>query len=165
MINVTAVPQVKQDLVDEQLRLLREELAVVKGIKPMTEVLHMTQEGKLTYTGGQAKEAPQSKGEAKNKKPGKADPTKKYKRADKFNAWGTVPKQQADLADLLTRAMEPYVEYTEAEVFSFLIDRCGEYESLYKSAQDVTYLFRYYRGLKNDSKRAGFISRDFLRMY
>lgn len=103
-------------------------------------------------------------GVKKNQKPGKADPNRKYVLlSKKMKEWGNIPQQQADLADLLSKNMEVGKEYTEPEVFNILIDGAGEYQSLYKSVQDVTYLFRYYRGLKNDGKRGSFVARDFLR--
>ena len=60
--------------------------------------------------------------------------------------------------------MDLDVEWTEEEVFELVKDSAKEHESLRKSKQDPTYLFRYYRGLKNDGKHAGFIARGFLRM-
>jgi hypothetical protein len=100
----------------------------------------------------------------KNQKPGKASASRKYVVAGPMLGWGKVPQQQADIAALLLKNMEVGKEYTEQEVFNFLIDGSGDYPSLFKSTQDVTYLFRYYRGLKNNGKHAGFIARDFLRM-
>jgi hypothetical protein len=45
-----------------------------------------------------------------------------------------------------------------------VIDGCGDFKSITSSVQDPTYLLRYYRGLKNDGKHAGFVARDFLRV-
>jgi hypothetical protein len=45
-----------------------------------------------------------------------------------------------------------------------LMEKSAEYNSLLDSKQDPTYLFRYYRGLKNNGKHAGFVARNFLRM-
>jgi len=100
----------------------------------------------------------------KNKRPGKSNLNRKYVLLSKKMAgWGLVPQQQADIASILAHYMEVGKEYSEAEVFGFMVDGAGEYASIYKSAQDQTYLFRYYRGLKNDQKHAGFIARNFIR--
>lgn len=99
----------------------------------------------------------------KNKRPGKADPTRKYKLlSSSLESWGRIPQQQADIATLLTKNMVVGTAYTEKEVFDIIVDGVGEYPSLYGSTQDPTYLFRYYRGLKNDGKHAGFVSRNFI---
>ena len=101
----------------------------------------------------------------KNQKPGKANASRKYVLLDKeLKSWGKVPQQQADIARLLGTNMEIGREYTEAEVFDMLMEKSAEYNSLLGSKQDPTYLFRYYRGLKNDGKHAGLIARNFLRM-
>jgi hypothetical protein len=102
----------------------------------------------------------------KNQKPGKANASRKYVLLDKeLKSWGKVPQQQADIAKLLGVNMEVGKEYTEAEVFDMLMEKSAEYNSLLSSKQDPTYLFRWYRGLKNDGKHAGFIARGFLRMF
>jgi len=102
----------------------------------------------------------------KNQKPGKANASRKYVLLDKeLKSWGKVPQQQADIAKLLGANMEVGKEYTESEVFDMLMEKSAEYNSLLSSKQDPTYLFRYYRGLKNDGKHAGFIARGFLRMF
>ena len=99
----------------------------------------------------------------KNKRPGKPNPNRRYiLLSNRLASWGLVPQQQADVAKILIHYMEVGKEYTEAEVFNFLIDGAGEYESIYKSEQDPTYLFRYYRGLKKDAKHAGFVARNFI---
>ena len=104
-------------------------------------------------------------GVKKNQKPGKANASRKYVLLDKeLKSWGKVPQQQADIAKLLGVNMEVGKEYTEAEVFDMLMEKSAEYNSLLGSKQDPTYLFRYYRGLKNDGKHAGFVARNFLRM-
>lgn len=101
----------------------------------------------------------------KNKRVGVASPTRKYVLLSKSLAnWGKVPQQQADIATLLLNNMAVGVAYTEADVFNALIDGSGDYPSLTGSVQDVTYLFKYYRGLKNDGKHAGFIGRDFIKV-
>ena len=104
-------------------------------------------------------------GVKKNQKPGKANASRKYVLLDKeLKSWGKVPQQQADIAKLLGVNMEVGKEYTEAEVFDMLMEKSAEYASLRNSKQDPTYLFRSYRGLKNDGKHAGLIARNFLRM-
>ncbi len=101
---------------------------------------------------------------AKNHRMGKVAADRKYVLlSSKLAMWGKVPQQQSDIAELLLKYMTVDKEYTEGEVFNCLIDGCGEFNSLCTSKQDPTYLFRYYRGLKNDGKHAGFIARGFLR--
>lgn len=101
----------------------------------------------------------------KNQKPGKAAAGRKYILLDKkLKSWGKVPQQEADIADLLGKNLEVGKEYEEAEVFNVLTAKASEYPSLVNSVQDPTYLFRYYRGLKNDGKRAGLVARNFVRM-
>jgi hypothetical protein len=100
----------------------------------------------------------------KNQKPGKADATRKYERLGEFKAWGKVPQQQADLAAIITESVDLGAEWTEEELFDLVSTGAKDYASLRNSKQDATYLFRYYRGLKNDGKHAGFIARNFLRM-
>jgi hypothetical protein len=101
----------------------------------------------------------------KNQKPGKPDPNKKYILLSKeLKSWGKVPKQQAEIAQLLGQLLTVGQEYTEAEVFAALEDYACEFPSITNSVQDPTYLFRYYRGLKNDGKHAGFVARDFIRV-
>lgn len=104
--------------------------------------------------------------EKKNHRPGKPDPNRKYVLLSKrLSSWGNVPQQQADLAELLAKNFEVGEEVTEAQVFNALVDGAGEYDSICKSKQDPTYLFRYYRGIdKKDGKTAGFIKRGFLRV-
>ncbi len=104
--------------------------------------------------------------EKKNQRPGVASGTKSYELLlGTLPSKGLVPRQQADIATILVRNMEVGARYTEAEVFKFLVDDCGDFPSITGSRQDVTYLFRYYRGLSNkDGKHAGYVSRGFLRM-
>lgn len=107
----------------------------------------------------------ESDGLKKNQKPSKPSTSRKYVLLDKaLNTWGKVPKQQADIAAVLSSNMEVDVEYSEGEVFDFLTETAAAYPSIANSRQDPTYLFRYYRGLKNDGRHAGFIARDFIRV-
>jgi hypothetical protein len=102
---------------------------------------------------------------AKNHRPGKPDPNRKYVLLDKvLKNWGRVPQQQADIAKILASNFEVGKEYPEAEVFDVLMDKSGDFVSLANSKQDPTYLFRYYRGLGDDGKHCGFIGRDFIRV-
>jgi hypothetical protein len=101
----------------------------------------------------------------KNQKPGKANASRKYVLLDKeLKSWGKVPQQQADLAAIMAESMDVGSEWTEEELFDLIVTGAKEYASLRNSKQDPTYLFRYYRGLKNDGKHAGFVARNFLRM-
>lgn len=99
----------------------------------------------------------------KNQRVGKANDKNHYKLLSKeMQLWGNVPNQQRDIALILAERMELGKEYTETEVFSFLVDGAGEYPSITRSVQDVTYLFRYYRGIKTDAKYGSFVGRKFL---
>ncbi len=101
----------------------------------------------------------------KNHKPGKPQAGRKYVLlANKLNSWGKVPDQQRDIAKVMVNNMEVGKEYTEAEVFELMNEQAVMYPSVANSVQDPTYLFRYYRGLKNDGKHAGFVGRDFIRV-
>lgn len=100
----------------------------------------------------------------KNQRPGKAKQGRTYQLlTHKLEMWGNVPQQQLDISRILIRRMTVGVEYTEQQVFDFMVDGAGEYASIYTSKQDPTYLFRYYRGLNDKNKNAGFIARNFLR--
>ena len=99
----------------------------------------------------------------KNKRRVKADPARKYVRQGVLKTWGSVPQQQADIAAILQVAMKDDVEYSESDVFDFLEFSRDHFESLRTSKQHVTYLFCYYRGLKNDGKHSGFVGRGFLK--
>ena len=101
----------------------------------------------------------------KNQRPGVAGERNVYVRLGELKTYGRVPQQQADIAKILTSEMVLNQQYSEAEVFNFLINGCGEFRSLYTSKQDVTYLFKYYRGLnKKDGKHEGFVKRGFLQV-
>jgi hypothetical protein len=100
----------------------------------------------------------------KNKRAVKPEPGRTYVRLGPLDTFGRVPKQQADIAAILTESMDIGKPWTEEEVFELVTDGAVEYDSLAKSVQHATYLFTYYRGLKNDGKHAGLIARNFLRM-
>lgn len=111
------------------------------------------------------KQLDQMKSAPKNQRPGKANDKNHYKLLSKvMESWGNVPDQQRDLAKILAGSMELGKEYTETEVFAMLVDGCGEFPSLTRSRQDVTYLFRYYRGIKKTAKYGSFVGRNFLRV-
>lgn len=104
---------------------------------------------------------------AKNHRPGVAGTKNIYVRTksrESMDRFGKIPPQQDAIADILTRGMELNKEYSEAEVFSMLVDGAGDHRVLYTSKQDVTYLFKYYRGLKKDAKHAGLIQRNFIKV-
>lgn len=88
----------------------------------------------------------------------------KYVRVEAFKRVGTIPAQQSALAAILDAQMVVGEEYTEEQVFEFLMNGRGAYHALAASKQSVTYLLRYYRGLRSDGKRAGFIARGYLRV-
>lgn len=101
----------------------------------------------------------------KNHVEGKAS-NKSFVRMTKFvqnPLWPKIPGQQEDLADILSRNMVVGKQYSEAEIFKFLNEEYGDYPRLANSVQHVTYLFRYYRGLKAEGSHAGFLARKFLR--
>jgi hypothetical protein len=111
------------------------------------------------------KEVAVSDNTKKNHKPGKPSATRKYVLLSKeLKSWGRVPQQQADIARILANALEVNKEYTESEVFDAVVAKAAETPSIAGSVQDPTYLFRHYRGLKNDGKHAGFVARDFMRV-
>lgn len=107
--------------------------------------------------------APVVSGVPKNHRPVKANPNRKYVRLGPLNCFGKVPQQQRDIADLLSESMDIGAEWTEEEVFTLLEENFNEKDSLKRSKQSASYLFCYYRGLKNDGKHAGFVPRGFLR--
>ena len=101
----------------------------------------------------------------KNRKPGKPSATRKYVLLEEpMKSWGKVPQQQAEIAKLLANNMALSIEYSEEEVFNILSENACQYPTLRDSVQDPTYVFRYYRGLKNDGERAGFVARGFVRV-
>jgi hypothetical protein len=101
----------------------------------------------------------------KNHKPVKPQDGRTYELLSaSLKTWGKVPQQQLDLAKLVVLCFGTKDTVTEAELFAFLTLHAGGYESIRKSVQHVTYLFAYYRGLRNDGKHAGFIARNFLRV-
>jgi len=101
----------------------------------------------------------------KNKQPVRAQAGRTYVLLNKSLAnWGKVPQQQADIAALMAESMEVGKEWTEEELFSLITEYAHEKKSLAGSVQHPTYLFTWYRGLKNDGKYAGFIARNFVRM-
>lgn len=105
-----------------------------------------------------------SAGPGKNQRPSRVNSGRKYVLLTKTLAnWGRIPQQQRDLATILTANMIVGKEYSEEDVFKFIVEETPGYPSLKESRQDPTYLFRYYRGLKAEGKHAGFIPRLFLR--
>jgi len=89
-------------------------------------------------------------------------PTSKVVRLGELRMDGKVPQQQLDLAKILTAGMEVDKEYSEDHVLKIMEAGRDGYKSLRESKQPVTYLFRYYRGLKADGTHAGFVARDFI---
>ena len=135
---------------------------LMEALQAMREELVALKEAKTAVT--TPMEARVNDGLKKNQKPGKAHAGRRYVRLSaKLADWGTIPQQQADIADILCKNMKVDVEYTEQEVYDWLIDGAGDYVSLYTSKQDPTYLFRYYRGLRALKNHAGYIFRNFLR--
>jgi len=102
-------------------------------------------------------------GVAKNHRAGKANEGRTYQRTLANIAGGNIPAQQQAIADILIEGMEFEVKYTETEVFAMLEAGMVVYPCLTNAKQHVTYLFRYYRGLKAAGKYAGYTARGFLR--
>ena len=100
----------------------------------------------------------------KNHRPGKVDPSRKYVLLTKeLSKWGRVPQQQIDIAAIIAEHFEIGQVISEADLFAAVTADAHKYPQLANSVQDPTYLFRYYRGLRNDGKYAGFIARGFIR--
>ena len=148
--------QVVEAMTDEQL------LARAAELQSQVDALRVEELNEEA----QAKEGKVKEGKVKkNQKPGKASATRKYVLLSKeLKSWGKVPQQQADIARLLAGNIEVGKEVTEGELFDLLQEKAADFASLAISKQDPTYLFRHYRGLKNDGKHAGFIARDFVRV-
>lgn len=79
-----------------------------------------------------------------------------------LNAWGKVPAQQQALAEAIVVRHEVGQEVSEADLQETVYAAAAVDARLKGSKQDPWYLFRYYRGLKNDGKYAGFVARGFL---
>jgi hypothetical protein len=147
----------------EEVAMTNDELAMQK-LEEMQAELEALKAERAAAPSVEKKEATTVKDNTpKNKRRVKADPTRKYVRQGDLKVWGRVPQQQLDIAAILKVAMEDGVEYGEEFVFDALEAGRDEFESLRKSGQHVTYLFAYYRGLKNDGKYSGFVGRGFLR--
>jgi hypothetical protein len=140
IVGGTVEVQSNKGEVQEELAKLQDELKQLKGGSKVDEV-------------------------AKNKRPVKPQAGRTYVLLSKSLAnWGRVPQQQADIAALMAESMEVGKEWTEEELFSLITEYAHEKKSLAGSVQHPTYLFTWYRGLKNDGKYAGFIARNFVRM-
>ena len=78
--------------------------------------------------------------------------------------FGKVPRQQEEIARLISSSFEVGKPFGEPELFERLNEFAPMYHSLSTSVQSPTYLFRYYRGLdKKNGRHLGFIQRGFLR--
>jgi len=150
------VSEVKEEVMTEDEKILAE----VARLTAELELLKSSEKIEVASS----TEVKEKSNVKKNQKPGKADPNRKYTRIGEFKTFGKVPQQQADLAAIMVESMDVDAEWTEEELFDLITSSAKEYASLRNSKQDPTYLFRYYRGLKNDGVHAGFIARGFLRM-
>ena len=144
-----------------------DEKEITEDEKVLAEVARLRVELEALKNGGAPTTAKTEGGSGvkKNQKAGKADPNRKYERLGELKTWGKVPQQQADLAAIISESVDLGAEWNEEELFDLITTGAKDYASLRNSKQDPTYLFRYYRGLKNDGKHAGFIARGFLRMF
>ena len=79
-------------------------------------------------------------------------------------SWGKVPRQQADIADIIARNFNLNEPFTDEELDNVLTESAPEYDSLANSVQTPMRLFRYYRGLKREKNHAGYVAREFLRV-
>ena len=151
---------------NEQLRQALEQLALLRqpaspGQKP-AETLEQSQGWSFIVGTAGTTTQPSL---AKNHVAGKLSNKKYILLTKTLASWGKVPRQQADLAAILAGNMEVGKEYSEEQVWQILDSNYRQYPSLANSKQHVTYLCRYYRGLKNDHKtHAGFVARGFLRV-
>jgi hypothetical protein len=100
---------------------------------------------------------------AKNKRPGTPGSSKYVLLSKSLASWGKVPRQQADVASIIASNFEVGAKVTEKELFDMITAKAPGFPSLASSVQDPTYVFRYYRGLRNDGKYAGFVAREFLK--
>jgi hypothetical protein len=163
---VTSEVKEEVQMTDEEMAAMDEEIRL-KEIN--AEVARLQKELEMLKSEEKTEVAPSTEVKEKsnmkkNQKPGKANADRKYTRVGEFKTFGKVPQQQADLAAIMVESMDVDAEWTEEELFDLVTTSAKEYASLRNSKQDPTYLFRYYRGLKNDGVHAGFIARGFLRM-
>lgn len=163
---VTSEVKEEVQMTDEEMAAMDEEIRL-KEIN--AEVARLQKELEMLKSEEKTEVAPSTEANEKsnvkkNQKPGKANADRKYTRIGEFKTFGKVPQQQADLAAIMVESMNVDAEWTEEELFDLVTTSAKEYASLRNSKQDPTYLFRYYRGLKNDGVHAGFIARGFLRM-
>lgn len=147
-----------------------EEKEMTEDEKILAEVARLTAELELLKSSEKIKVAPSTEVKEKsNVKKGskisKGDPSRKYERLGELKTWGKVPQQQADLAAIIAESVEVGAEWSEEELFDLIVSGAKDYASLRNSKMSATYLFQYYRGLKNDGVHAGFIARGFLRMW
>ena len=98
----------------------------------------------------------------RNKVPLKPTSKKYVLLSDTLKSWGKVPRQQADLADIIARSFEVGVPTPESDILEAVEMLSKQYPSLANSVQHPHYLFKYYLGLKDSGKHAGFIARDFM---
>lgn len=103
--------------------------------------------------------------EPKNKRPGRVDPSTRYILLNGFSVLrnGKVPQQQLDLARIIGAKFNIGEVFTQAQLYQALNEGRSSHRSLYTSVQDVTYLFRYYFGLRDNGKQAGFVARNYMR--
>jgi hypothetical protein len=155
MATATAVAKITKQTLVEEIAALRAQIEQMRDAQTVKE--EQTVEKKAAVV-----EATTTL--AKNHRPGKAHDGRTYMRltAELAN-WGKVPAQQAAIAKIIVDNTELGKEYSETEVFDMLNEHASKFTCLSGSRQDVTYLFRYYRGLKRDATHAGFVARGFLK--
>jgi hypothetical protein len=163
---VESVPERSLADIDAEIAAVRKELEVARlklsqgAVQaPAKQVLEMGPDGKLRYVGSQVPATAKPAGAVKS------DPNKKYVLLSKtLPSFGRVPLQQANLAEIIGSKFEVGAEIPEPDLFAVLRAEAGRFPSLAQSKQDVEYLFRYYRGLKNNGKQCGFLGRNFLQV-
>ena len=154
--------QVVEETLEQKLLRLEAEIAQLKTVQEPTKTemsdadafIMLPKPGPMLVSAGGKP--------PKNHVEGKAGSGKYVLLSKNLATWGKVPSQQAAIADILSKNFEPRVEIQEVELVAALVRDKGKYPSLNNSVQSVTYLFRYYRGLKHSGNHAGFIARNFL---
>ena len=138
-------------------------LEQVRALKARILALTAGQESADSGTSDPEPAASSTDAPPKNHLPQKPSTAKYVLLTENLASWGRVPQQQADVADILARSFPLNEPVSEADVFEAVTLLAKHYPALAKSRQHPTYVFKYYRGLKNDGKHAGFVARGFLK--
>ena len=124
---------------------------------------HQAEHAALVAKQGPSQEAAGSN--SKGKGVGKPDPNRKYVLLSKtLPSWGKVPRQQEEIARIISSHFEVGVQIPEPRLFEVIQEQAPLYHSLAGSVQSPVYLFRYYRSLRHEKNHAGFLARGFMRI-